>query len=40
MEGLLDQAQDAIKAGDAARANAKLEQAEKEADKLDKFLGR
>ena len=40
MEGLLDQAQDAIKAGDAARANTRLEQAEKEADKLDKFLGR
>jgi eukaryotic-like serine/threonine-protein kinase len=40
MEGLLDQAQEAVKGGDAGRANAKLEQAEKEADKLDKFLGR
>ncbi|MGE5644997.1 MAG: serine/threonine-protein kinase [Acidobacteriota bacterium] len=39
MENFLDEAEAAIKNGDAARAKTKLDQAEREADKLDKFLG-
>jgi serine/threonine-protein kinase len=40
MEGLLDEAEAALKSGDAGRAKTKLDQAERDADRLDKFLGR
>jgi hypothetical protein len=39
MEYLLDEAEAALKAGDAVRARKNLDQAEREADRLDKFLG-
>ncbi len=39
MEYLLDEAEAALKNGDAARARKNLDAAEREADKLDKFLG-
>jgi len=39
MEQLLDDSEAAIKNGDAGRAKMKLDQAERELDKLDKFLG-
>lgn len=39
MEQLLDESEAAIKNGDAGRAKTKLDQAERELDKLDKFLG-
>jgi len=39
MEYLLDEAEAALKAGDAVRARRNLDQAEHEADSLDKFLG-
>jgi serine/threonine-protein kinase len=39
MEQLLDDAEAAIKGKDPARAGTKLDQAERELDKLDKFLG-
>jgi eukaryotic-like serine/threonine-protein kinase len=39
MEGALDDAEAALKAGDPGKAKSKLDQAGREADKLDKFLG-
>jgi hypothetical protein len=40
MEYLLDEAQAALNANNADRAQKNLDLAEQEADKLDKFLGR
>jgi eukaryotic-like serine/threonine-protein kinase len=40
MENFLDDAQDAIKAGDLERAKKALASAEREIDRLDTFLGR
>jgi hypothetical protein len=40
MEFLLDEAEAAIKKGNAASAKRNLDLAEREIDKLDKFLGR